>query len=58
MQLTRNHLIMTLQVLNITRNIERPLTNVPVNVTNEPKPMTGVRNTLVFDLDETLIHCN
>jgi hypothetical protein len=58
MQLTRNHLFMTLQVFNITRNIERPLSNTVANDTNQSKPITRVRNTLVFDLDETLIHCN
>lgn len=55
MQLTRNHLMMTLQVLNITKNVDRPLSSGrPIS---EP-PSQNVRNTLVFDLDETLIHCN
>lgn len=59
MQLTRNHLVMTLQVLNITKNIERPLSNFALETTtDQSKQGSNIRNTLVFDLDETLIHCN
>lgn len=52
MQLARNHMQMTLQVLNITKNIERPLSSNPINDNK------NMKNILVFDLDETLIHCN
>jgi len=46
---------MTLQVLNITKNIDRSSSQ---SAADGFKLQQSVRNTLVFDLDETLIHCN
>src|ERR1700733_8973734 len=52
-QLCKNHLFTSLQLLKNTKNIERPR-ELPAFC---KLPKTN-RNTIVFDLDETLIHCN
>jgi CTD small phosphatase-like protein 2 len=54
MQLCRNHLSTSLQLLRCTKNIEKPREVFPIR----PLPKSTKLNTIVFDLDETLIHCN
>jgi len=53
-QLCRNHLCTTLQLFKATKSIERP--KDVYSIRQLPKSLK--HNTIVFDLDETLIHCN
>lgn len=53
-QLCRNHLCTSLQLFKYTKAIERPKDVKPIR----QLPKSNKLNTIVFDLDETLIHCN
>lgn len=53
-QLCRNHLVASLDILHYIKNTNKPLPPMP----NPKKLPPSSKPTLVFDLDETLIHCN
>jgi hypothetical protein len=53
-QLCRNHLVASLDILHFIKNANRPLPPHPTPRSLPPSP----KPTIIFDLDETLIHCN
>jgi hypothetical protein len=53
-QLCRNHLVASLDILHFIKNNNKPHPPQPV-----PRKLPlAHKPTLIFDLDETLIHCN
>ena len=52
-QLAKTHLSTSLQLLQYTKKVPKPASVKPVR-----KLPKTIRKTIVFDLDETLIHCN
>lgn len=53
-QLCRNHLLTSLQLFRCVKSIEKPRDVQPSKQLKKSSKL----NTLIFDLDETLIHCN
>lgn len=53
-QLSKNHLITSMDILQFIKNSNKPMPQAP-NARSLP---TAKKPTLIFDLDETLIHCN
>jgi CTD small phosphatase-like protein 2 len=52
-QLCKTHLITSLQLFNTLKNAQKPNKLLP-----EKKLSPTNKKTIIFDLDETLIHCN
>lgn len=53
-QLCKTHLIASLDILHFIKNANRPMPPTPIA---KSLPLIN-KPTLIFDLDETLIHCN
>lgn len=53
-QLCKNHLTASMEILHFIKNANKPLPPMPVRKLLPPTQ----KLTLIFDLDETLIHCN
>ena len=52
----RNHLIQTLQSLQYMKNVSQPST-ADLILREVELPHTRHKKTIIFDLDETLVHC-
>jgi CTD small phosphatase-like protein 2 len=53
----RNHMLNTLTSLNYIKNIFKPPPRSEIDLRAVQLPRTLHSKTLIFDLDETLIHC-